>query len=206
MPGPISHLVYAEKLLPIIPAATDATAYYIGTSFPDIRSLGVIEREKTHPTGLRFEAVQQATDGFAAGMLLHAYIDEVREAFVRSRNAYAGLPDSYLSTVALKICEDERLYARSARWELYIRMFDTILPQETAFGIDASAVQTWHQLHQRFLALPPRKTIEQFLHGMQLAEADVAEIMRLLPIIDATNVLDTYLDEFYDRLEELVAA
>jgi len=176
----------------------------LGTLFPDIRALKVIEREQTHFTGVTYDQIKQVPDSFRRGFLLHSLIDEVREDYVQSKGAYRGLPTSYLTTVALKVCEDIALYDKVKDWHEYIEYLNHFSHHEEQFGIPAGAIQTWHKLHGAFFANSPDKNITTFAQGIGLGKEEVDEVTRLMAIIRESKVVDTYLYDFYDNLEDLL--
>lgn len=78
MPGPVTHIVLADKLFDRYFSGKDRRAFYVGTLFPDIRYLGVIGREQTHlpVAGIAEVAENRA---FRAGMLFHALTDKAKQ-------------------------------------------------------------------------------------------------------------------------------
>ena len=79
MAGPIGHIVLALSLLNGPLADKDRAAFMLGTTFPDIRYLGVIERGKTHNNHATWQNVQTESSSFKAGMDFHALVDRGRE-------------------------------------------------------------------------------------------------------------------------------
>lgn len=201
MAGPLSHIIYAEKVLRDLLPDKDGKLFIIGTLFPDIRALKVIDRDATHIVNVMFDDVRREQDSFRAGMLFHSLIDTTREALVRQHNAYANLPDSYLSTVALKMCEDMRLYPKSTSWPLYISYLQTIAPQEKQFNIPVEKLEKWHVMHQVFFAdSSPFDNVEFFL-SLGFTQEQIAELFELVKKIRKDHVTDIYLDDFYENLE-----
>ncbi|HXW86140.1 MAG TPA: hypothetical protein VEK38_02235 [Candidatus Bathyarchaeia archaeon] len=157
MAGPVSHIYCALAiLLSGTLSIENPRDFIIGSLFPDIRYLGVIERSQTHKPHITWHDVQTASSDFDAGMKLHALVDVVREAYVVHHSLY----DHFSSLLPyksqfLKFFEDALLHNKVADWSTIIGYFDTILPEEQAFGIDDTALHLWHSLMQQYLAQQP---------------------------------------------------
>ena len=85
MAAPITHIALTEKIFNNIFHNYDKKEFIIGTSFPDIRYLGTIDREKTHLSVNNLENINDKSS-FISGMKFHALVDKVREDFLLSRN------------------------------------------------------------------------------------------------------------------------
>ncbi|HWZ65843.1 MAG TPA: hypothetical protein VNX65_03525 [Patescibacteria group bacterium] len=205
MAGPVSHIVYAEKALQDFLPEKDKRQFAIGNIFPDIRYLGVIDRELTHFKDVTLKDIHKEADSFRAGMLFHSIIDETREAFVLKHDSYSGLPDSHLSTIALKVCEDIRLYHEVQDWHVYIDYLKTIEPEERAFNIPTERIEEWHAMHRAFFADFPPNEDNKFFFALGFNKQQVSEIFDLVKIIIQSNIVDNYLYNFYDNLEQLLA-
>lgn len=116
MANQITHIVLAEKLSDRLFSIFDREAFLIGTVFPDIRYLKVIERDKTHFKGLSFQDILDEKNSFIAGMKYHSLVDEVREKYMIENGVYTFIPPSKYITQALKIFEDEVLYQNVLDW------------------------------------------------------------------------------------------
>jgi hypothetical protein len=206
MAGSISHTVYAEKALKTVLKGKLEKQFIIGNLFPDIRYLKVIDRESTHFTNVTLKDIQQESDSFKAGMLFHSLIDEAREAFVLSHQAYAGLPDSHLSTVALKICEDIQLYHKAKDWRTYIGYLHSIEPHEQKFNIPIEKLQEWHAMHIEFFTNPSLGENSKFFSALGFDHEQVLEINNLVGEITKSRVTDSYLNDFYNNLEQHLPA
>lgn len=165
MAAPIAHIFCA---LALITSGTiqvdDMRAFIIGTSFPDIRYLGVVERETTHVHNVTWNDVLNAPTSFLQGLLLHSLLDEKRESFVEEHELYAALNTKKFSTQVLKLYEDMQLYSRVDDWPQIITYFDTILPEEQTYGITTKDIEIWHALLQTYCAQQPTiEAIEFFL-------------------------------------------
>lgn len=93
MAGPITHLVLTQKVYERFFSQKDRGAFVVGTSFPDIRYLGVIEREKTHRPRVTLKQVLEA-ESFEAGVQFHVLVDVVRERFMKAYGMYELFDDN----------------------------------------------------------------------------------------------------------------
>jgi hypothetical protein len=156
MAAPIAHIFCALSLLNGNAINIDNIAHFIiGTSFPDIRYLGVIKREETHVENITWNDVINAPTPFKAGLLVHSLLDKVREAFVVKNNLYKFVPDSPFRTQILKFYEDIILYEMIKNWPDIIHYFDTILPEECAYNIKKNDIKIWHDLLKRYFLQQP---------------------------------------------------
>jgi len=149
MAAPITHILFTTVL-----SKNVSNEFIAGVSFPDIRYLGSISRERTHMYG-----VDRLTDttSFISGMAFHQYIDELRGEYWKHNGIYERLPDTPLTAQALKFCEDIILYDSSDISHSFADIFqdtqgvsmkysDTISYQET---------ERWYQLMAHYLSEKP---------------------------------------------------
>lgn len=205
MAGPISHTVLAEKALATFLMGKDECPFIVGNLFPDIRYLKGTDRKSTHFDDVTLAMVQDERDPFKSGLLFHSLVDIVRMKYVRDHNAYADLPDSHLSTIALKICEDTALYPHSQRWPRYITYLDELQPAEAKFSIPIESIKQWHRMHQElFNAFSPIAN-KGFFYALGFDEQQVNEIFRLVEVITELRITDTYLESFYANLHDLLS-
>jgi len=166
MAGPVSHIICALTVLNSGNIQIqDKQAFILGTSFPDIRYMGVISRDQTHKKEVTWHDVQHASSDFEAGMLLHALLDQVREAYVVEQGAYDHIPNTRFKAHCLKFFEDITMWdtAKSAEWQTIISYFDTVHPAEKQFGIPEETILQWHNFIQDYIrAMPNLPNLSQF--------------------------------------------
>lgn len=206
MAGPISHTIFAKKALSSLLTGKDEKQFIIGNLFPDIRYLKVISRDVTHFSNVTLSDVQGENDPFMAGVLFHSLIDEARERFVVAKNAYKHLPDSHLSTVALKVCEDRKLYSYTDKWSLYTGYLKDVLPQEKDFDVPEEKLIQWHRMHVDFLSNPSIEENKQFFSALGFTQNQITELFTLIALIDSNQTVATYVDELYSNIESIVKA
>lgn len=81
MAAPITHVVLTAKIFDNFFQDKVKKDFFIGTLFPDIRYLKVIDRDQTHFSNLSISDLK-TEDSFLAGMKFHSMIDVVREKFI----------------------------------------------------------------------------------------------------------------------------
>jgi hypothetical protein len=150
MAAPVTHILLAFQILPSLPDK-DIKEFIIGTSFPDIRYLNCISREKTHVKNITLDDIKREESSFKAGMMFHALVDEIRDKFMKENNIYSLVPKSMVTPHALKFNEDILLFNKISNWNNISEYFDTILPEELAL-VKNEYLQTWHKAIKRYIS------------------------------------------------------
>ena len=156
MAAPATHIILALRL-PLLPEK-NKQEFIIGTSFPDIRYLGVIEREKTHNNQATWKTIQQESSSFKAGMDFHALVDRMREDYMIEHNVYDKVSKSQRASQILKIFEDTLLYEKIDNWNEIACYFDTIHEEELRFDIKEYDIKRWHKILQDYLRKKPNES------------------------------------------------
>jgi hypothetical protein len=198
---PVTHVVLAEMWIDEHCDFSEEQRRdcILGTLFPDIRHLGVVDREVTHLSGVDVALMKQTNDPFLLGLQLHAFVDEFEQRYVRSRQAkllVADMPheDRY---ALLKILEDEVLYTEKERGYL-IHYLDTVIPQEKELSIHSTFVYMWHSLLKRYL----REAPHVFIHHLARTHQNFHYASRA-----TVKQWDAHLPELAERpeIQQLVA-
>jgi hypothetical protein len=159
----------------------DRGAFIVGTVFPDIRYLKVVERDKTHFNELPFQSILDEQDSFSAGLKYHSLVDEVREKYMVEKGIYAHTPSSKFITQALKTYEDEVLYANVSDWNQVVTYLGEVLPEETVLVGQADKVKAWHSLMQEYFKEAPTDISRRnFILGVGFSEEIAIEINELI--------------------------
>src|SRR5438045_2048548 len=96
---------------------TKKSDYVCGTSFPDIRYLGVIARDQTHTKNATWDDVINAPTSFEKGRVVHSLLDEARWEFVKRHHLSDHiLVPTWLYDTVLKFYEDMLLYDLIKNW------------------------------------------------------------------------------------------
>lgn len=206
MAAPITHIVLAEKVFEEHFADKDKAKFIIGTSFPDIRYLGIIEREKTHPEIKNLEEIK-SEDSFTAGLKLHGLVDILQMQFLE-KNLYENgnsLPHDYHTIFAIKYIGDLLLYDKISDWDTIQKYFDKTIEQEIEFGVSGEYAKEWHIALQSLMKRnPDQKTALTFARKMHLSEEDINKLQTAIDqIANNTKVAETTIS-FYEKFPTLL--
>ncbi len=206
MAAPVTHIVLADlahrRFFPDVPRRE----FLIGTSFPDIRYLVGIKREITHFPDVSVRGCEGSSP-FMAGAKFHSVVDNVREAYVRSRNAYDHVPASRYASQALKFFEDEVLYDRFDGWQGVIGDFATIPYAESPFPVEKKGIDAWYASIRRYFATPPTpETQKEFIVSTDLTEAAAIEIRRVIDGMRDNAALCGIIVDFHGSFLSLLEA
>lgn len=150
MAAPIAHIFLATQMLAgPFAGLFNERDFIIGTSFPDIRYLKVVERAETHFFNVKLQDILQEKNSFKAGMIFHSFVDEQREAFVVANNFYDKIPKFRFTSQSLKFAEDEIL---KSEFDIskYVSYFDEILDIEKTYNISEQHIRDWHNFLQGY--------------------------------------------------------
>ena len=208
MAGPITHIVLAMKALPLL-NVQDIQEFIVGTSFPDIRHLGSIDRGSTHDHSKVLRDVQTAPSPFAAGMLFHSLVDTVREDFMVEHGLYSKIEDLPHIVVAVKFYEDQLLYNKIKNWYEIESYFGKPLPDELVFGASKDQVSLWHKLIRNYCSeQPSQKSRRQLIVGMNPSEKTKSEAKlfetELQKIEKKQDIISPLSFELYDKFTDII--
>lgn len=167
MAGPVTHIIFALLMLPLLPPDMDKQAFIIGTSFPDIRYMAGISRAATHIEPVSWDAIVNEPSAFRAGMMLHNLVDNVRimhlEHYFYDITQLEQYTPAYIKLFPLmqKTAEDAYYYryCTADRWQEVSSYFDTVYQEELDFGIDEAVLRQWHTMIQTYIAQEPTPRI-----------------------------------------------
>jgi hypothetical protein len=169
MAGPVTHIILALLMLPLLPPDIDKQAFIIGTSFPDIRHTAGISRTATHIEPTSWDDIVHEPSAFRAGMLLHNLVDNARithlEPYFYDITKVKEYSPAYVYYFPLvqKTAEDAYLYSKSDTWTEIATYFDTILQEELDFGVDEAVLRRWHTMLQTYITqVPTMQSIADF--------------------------------------------
>lgn len=142
----VSHIICALMVLNSgMIDVKDYKKFIVGTSINDIRYLGAIKREQTHPSPVTWRMVQDEPDPFKAGMSLHALVDVARVDYLEKRLEHTIPLYVPFRSQTLKFFEGRQLYDWCDDWQKIASYFNEILPEERALGIDDKRLQKMAQ-------------------------------------------------------------
>ena len=137
MAAPITHIVLANKVFDNYFSKFEEGEFFIGTSFPDIRYLKVLDRDTTHFKNVELNLRTLNLDNsFVAGAKFHVIVDWIRENYIIANNTYEQIPKSRYVTQSLKLLEDELLYEKIGSWDQIVKDFEHVPYEQIDFVLD----------------------------------------------------------------------
>lgn len=204
MAGEVGHVVYAARLLTHLGDKVSGASYWLGTLFPDIRHLGLVSRQRTHPKEVSLATVVGQTD-FHTGMRVHAWIDHTRENFFREQHMKEQLPWHPFVPFALNLLEDELLYDHFADWNLILKTLATTAPEEQYYCDSLPTIQLWHTLLQDYLRRKPTDASRgELIHAIGLSEMAAKESNNVITHLKKDGRAAKLLERFWRYLEDLL--
>lgn len=204
MATPITHVVLANKIFTNFFNGKTKKDFFIGTLFPDIRLLKVIERDKTHFNGLKL-ADLASDNSFMAGVKFHSILDLAREKFIVESGIYDLCPESKFTIAVVKLLEDQLFYDRIDAWNEYIGYLDEVNIDEVNFGINENDISKWHRILQEyFKKLPDKETIIDLVLAIGFSNEQALEINKNLDIIRSNKLIIEKLEKMYHNFENLI--
>ena len=116
MAAPITHIVLSGKIFDKYFSNFSKEEFFIGTSFPDIRYLGIIDRHKTHFSNASLQEIKQK-NSFWAGLLFHSFVDAKEIEYMKLNKIYSLMPHLKHVGHSFKFFEDELLYDKLEKLE-----------------------------------------------------------------------------------------
>ena len=183
MAAPITHIVLTEKIFDKFFKERTKKDFFVGTLFPDIRYLKVIDRDKTHYNGLTISDMED-DNSFLAGVKFHSILDIAREKFIIANDVYSLCPKSKYIVESLKLLEDEFFYPYIQDYNIYIDYLNDILSTERNYGIAEKDLKRWHSLlRQYFQEQLNQKTVTAFYFGIDFNREIIDEINNNIAIM-----------------------
>ncbi len=179
-------------------------SYWIGTLFPDIRHLGVVSRQRTHPRDVTLKTLVGKND-FHTGMRVHAWIDHTREKFFSDQHMKEHLPWHPFVPFCLNLLEDELLYDHFDDWNLILRVLSTTHPEEQLYTGSLPTLRTWHTLLQDYLKRKPSDASRRELtHAIGLSDAAAEESNHVTELLRKDGRAQKMLEHFWQHLEDML--
>jgi len=204
MAAPITHIALTEKIFDKFFKDKIRKDFFIGTSFPDIRYLKVIDRDKTHYESLSVDDLGN-DESFSAGVKFHSILDHAREKYIVENGTYSLCPDSKYITQSLKILEDELFYQHVKDWAIYTGYLNEILQAERDYKIAEKDLKKWHSILQQYFQSPiNERVIMKFTRGVGFPEKVVQEINENITIMRANKKIIKILKNLYKNFDSLI--
>jgi hypothetical protein len=204
MAAPITHIVLANKIYEQKFPQQNKQEFFVGTSFPDIRYLGVIERDETHRGPESIEAIQ-GMSSFEAGVNFHQLVDNKREKYLQEHAVYDLVSNTDLIILAVKLLEDEIIYNNILDWQEYASFFTHALKQEIAYGIEQKDIQRWHKLLSSYISHKPNsESRKNLLLELGFSTESAKKINTTVQSLAENKKLVGIVNDFYNNFEEII--
>lgn len=204
MAAPVTHVALAALVFDKFFSGKNRSAFFVGTLFPDIRYLKVIERNQTHPPRPAMKNLVKE-DSFSAGRQFHSLLDIVRENFIVENDLYSLFPGAKYSAHALKLFEDGFFYSRINDWQEYIVYLNDILPVETGFGVKNVDLERWHAiLRKYFQSQPSEQSITELGRSLDFPAAMLREINSLIAQMKTDKKIISTIESLYQNFPALI--
>ena len=205
MAAPITHVVLADRAFSHFFSDKDRAAFFVGTSFPDIRRLAKIQREKVHFTNFSLADIT-TSNSFFAGLKFHSVVDSLSKRFYRDTDLFSLFPESRFVKEAAELFVDRVLYARIVDWEKIAGYFDRIYPEELTYGVKEEAVWTWHQNLARYFMgdINNEAGLKNLILGNGNAEDTVDEMTKVSKQVKDKARAESLVLDFYSDFANLV--
>jgi hypothetical protein len=216
MPAPILHIALALLVLPLLPDK-NPREFIVGAGFPDIRYLGVIERQKSHKTNPSWHSIKRERSSFKAGMEFHALVDIMHDDYMSRHNVYHIMPkECRRNPNFLKFFEDLLVHQTidKTTWKNVAEYFNVPLKEELALVNNTHAINIWHDSIKRYIATKPTPHSVQQLLDIKLptwygicakipskvyAYYIASVLARNIPQLLANNKLRSHIIGFYNQ-------
>jgi len=204
MAAPITHIALTKKIFDKFFKDKIRKDFFIGTSFPDIRYLKVIDRDKTHYDGLSIADLGN-DESFSAGVKFHSILDHAREKFIVENDTYSLCPESKYITQSLKILEDEIFYQYVKDWTVYAEYLNEILQVERDYEVAEKDLKKWHLLLQQyFQQQPDNNAVRNFTLDIGFTEEIADEINQNIAVMRANKKIINIIKNLYKNFDSLI--
>lgn len=206
MATPITHIVLANKVFDNYFSKFGKGDFFVGTSFPDIRYLKVIDRDTTHFKNVEVNLRTLNLDNsFNAGAKFHVIVDWIRENYIIANNTYELIPKAKYTTQSLKLLEDELLYEKIGFWDQIIKDLEHIPYEQIDFVLDKEQIDKWYLLlREYFLSKPTSEGRKKFILEIGFSEEDANEMNKLIETMKNDDELIKIIYGLFDQFDLLL--
>jgi len=208
--GPIMHAYLGLKWLEYFAPEYDEAAkqkFILGTLFPDIRYIGNISRNQTHPKRVSLTSILKTKSPFEQGMQFHSYVDNVRFHFLKHHKINEQLnklPNNHKS-IFIKLAEDQMLFDKNS-WFTIKKYLVSPCEEEENFELSSATVTKWHLgLTFYFSALPSTllSQISLFDKGILMLDAKtVSDWSQRLKIYEKDKTFNQYVNDLMQHFDK----
>ena len=205
MAAPVTHIVLTNKIFDKHFKDKNKKEFFIGTNFPDIRYLKVINRKETHFSDIKINDLVNE-NSFIAGFKFHSLIDKVQTKFMNLEKIYSLCPNSkYPAYFFVYLLIDELLYDKISKWSEFINFMDEIVSEELSFNISKKDIQKWHEILQNyFYQKPDNHNREKFITSIGFSKNDAININYLVNEIKLNKKINQIIMKLYNNFENIL--
>lgn len=200
----VTHIVIAKKLLNKL-NITDRRKYYLGTSLPDIRKLGNIERDVTHFKEPTIREILEEKDDHKKGVLLHLLLDKKRFGYYKRNNIFSLFPseDFHIKDNLSKLVEDMILYKKVDNWiEISEYLLDT--NNYTDWEITDEDIKKWNEIIRAYIN--QGKGINLYaIKPLGYDEQRIGRINKIATELIKDTRIVRRVENFYKEIEKILA-
>ena len=205
MAAQVTHLALSEMIFEKYLVKFNKKDFFIGTTFPDIRYLGHIRREKSHFNNISFTDILEQDNSFHAGILYHSFVDDFRENWMVKNNIYKLIPSTHRATQAVKLFEDRYYYRNINDWRQIISYYEDVLEDELGFDMNKEVVFKWHKaLGSYFRATPTLDATANLINDIGMPSEIRDEILHLIAQMEDNEQLIDIIKQFHDDYNMLI--
>lgn len=204
MPGEISHVIYAARVLTNVSDQVKDPLYWVGTLLPNIGKLGAKSRFPLHPRNVSLYSLLGQSD-FATGMRVHAWMDETFGQYWETQRVADKLPWNPLTRIAYKLIEDQELYDHFDDWNLIHRLINKVNDEELKLVQDKSVIEKWHSTLQDYVSdQPSDASRKKFLCSLGVSRKLADEINVVVTQLYKKEEVHQAMHEAWRNVEDLL--
>lgn len=195
MPAEVTHIIFADHFLKKFPKFERAD-FLVGTLFPDIRYLGVVAREATHPEVTNVSQIHRAKDSFDAGWKFHSYLD-----YILNDQYYQAFQRNDSKVRAAKFYQDMIVYDEVQDWDTII---SCLCPtKDLPLNVAADVRDKWYGLlREYFKKKPTLQTMQQFFGATAFPKDAQQDVLQLIEVFQQDTNVDKILMEMTQKVHE----
>jgi hypothetical protein len=205
MSAPVTHLVLAQKVFARYFSDCDPALFFVGTSFPDIRRIGKIPRERVHDESYSLAKIQ-SLDSFTAGLKFHSVVDLVSQQYSETSGFYDLFTQNIFTGYSAKLFADRILKTRLVQWPQMTGYFNHVYPEEFVYGVDQPTVRQWHRILTAYFTSDIEKdqTTREFIIANGTPEKYIDEVIKAITPAGNYSQAEKLILKFYTDFENLI--
>ena len=168
--GPVTHYYFAEKWKSMVKDYhwSDCTKFHLGNFFSSITMIGIATNLQIPKQGVTLNDIYSDPFPFVAGVQLHNFIEERRQAFILTWSVYDSIrdvADGHAGTL-LKLIEDEILFDNINPKHPMGHLNET-LEEELLLAGTIENVKLWHLNLRNYFGMRPSNLLKYLVSNNQ---------------------------------------